>query len=177
MCSTTLAVTRVQCHRCQSGIPDGEAVVWANCWCGGETKRCRELYQTEDGGLVFGPGHCKRTPQLFCVNCHPFAPESKRRICVECGRPFYVDSQVTGRRLTCSNACFDSRRAREARMRRAAGRTNRTCLGCGKPLLGKRSDQVFCGAACKQKAHRYAVKHSGVASRDSSPQAARKGAE
>jgi predicted Zn-ribbon and HTH transcriptional regulator len=112
----TLAVTHAQCHKCGCNIADDEPVIWRKCWCQGETKRVKSLYVSEEGRKVaWGPGHCRGTPQPFCLDCFPRDFASWKRRCLICGRAYYIESSITGRRCYCSGHCVKVARAKRER--------------------------------------------------------------
>ena len=78
--------------------------------------------------------------------------------CTRCGEPFLGPGNLR----ICSDIC----RAKPPQKRpRLLLRTLRSCRQCGGPLTATRSTRTFCSNACRQKAHRRALRLLGAAAK------------
>jgi hypothetical protein len=157
--SYTLAVTHGKCYKCGRYIANSEPVVWHKCWCGEPTLTKRNLGYgiRQDGSFGIGYGPCRGTPQPFCIDCMPDYINRDYYIsqsCIACGRIFYVSRSLAGRRDYCLDSCINTVRARRLREQRGQANSGKSCVACGSTFDAVRSDQVYCGVACKQKAYR-----------------------
>jgi hypothetical protein len=112
---------------------------------------------------IVGPYHSKvRVP--VCAGCatpieRKHAEDGPETICAGCG--------LTMRSFVPKRVCSDRCRRRDLRARRR-GRI-RQCAGCSRMFRSVRSDARYCSAACKQRAHRLAMRRRSITSAPAPP--------
>lgn len=106
-----------------------------------------------DHGLIPAGAPVVITGSGYYAGCLPCmgVPESARMVpCRCCGRPIHLAGcDVVP---VCSLRCYRA----DARARRRAEQA-RPCDCCGVTFIPRRSDARYCGATCRQRAHRTAV--------------------
>ena len=83
-----------------------------------------------------------------------------RGICAHCGQEFYQRTPLYYGRQSlkyCSERCRNDAYIARRRQRHKAA-LNKICTVCGRAYTAKKTDSLYCGAACKQKAYRQARK-------------------
>ena len=75
--------------------------------------------------------------------------------CDVCGDTFQRADDIRFRRFeACSDTCRRKGWTQLTKKRKAERRANTTCSECGEAFTPERSDALYCGAACKQRAYR-----------------------
>jgi hypothetical protein len=75
--------------------------------------------------------------------------------CEGCGRTVHRHYDVRNSRIiACCARCRDIAHAAKAKAARTANREEKICLMCRKTFTPRRTDALYCGAACKQAAWR-----------------------
>jgi predicted nucleic acid-binding Zn ribbon protein len=82
------------------------------------------------------------------------------RPCQHCGRPVYIDTRRDHiRYFVCSDQCriaiYNANSRHKLKQRREhRSPPKQPCVICGEPFTPKRTDAIYCSAACKQRGYR-----------------------
>jgi hypothetical protein len=102
----------------------------------------------------FPGGYCIATKEWVAVCAACATPKeqeaTKQDFCCGCEQPLLVPAQYHSPAALCSSRC--QQRWRREQKRRYRGSI--LCRECGAGFQPKRSDSLYCSAACKQKAYR-----------------------
>jgi hypothetical protein len=85
---------------------------------------------------------------------HAYPPQP----CQHCGRPVYADRQRRLRYFVCGDQCriaiYNANAREKLKQRGQRPVPKQPCIICGEPFTPKRSDAIYCSAACKQRGYR-----------------------
>jgi hypothetical protein len=106
------------------------------------------------GGSILGAcANCKEHPPKGLKWAFEELPLSASP-CHHCNRPVFIKRRKGSRYVVCGNRCRESVYNANARRWHRRPVQKRACSTCGEQFTPKRTDALYCSAACKQKAYR-----------------------
>ncbi len=162
------------CVRCMAYPPEYYCKACRTEWDkreGGERERRRRAYAARDDASVCGScgKSLSATDPIWrqwacnmivatCRDCKSDWRYFDQGDCGGCGRPVHTECDRRYRRhVYCSKQCERTIYVQVARARQAERRGVRDCSVCGEAFEPARSDSLYCGGPCRQKAYRRRV--------------------